>query len=251
MALQEELKEQGNLLFKYRSSLPLILLLAGVLVKISPEYLDRETIKISLAEIMESAAIFVGLLGLFIRVLTVGCTPKNTSGRNTTRGQIADTLNTTGIYSLTRNPLYLGNYLMWLSIAMLTGNSWFVLLFSALFWIYYERIVYAEEAFLRNKFGDLYLNWAAKTPVFIPTHFKYIKSRLSFCWKKALKKEKNGLFALFLVFLLFESIGEFVTNGTFLTQKTWIIVGTIATGIIYCILKYLKKYTNILNEEGR
>jgi len=69
---------------------------------------------------------------------------------------------------------------MWLAIAMLTGNFWFVLVFSLVFWMYYERIIYAEEAFLRNNYGDVYLNWASKTPIFIPTHFKYIKSGLSF-----------------------------------------------------------------------
>ena len=251
MALQEELKRQGDVLFKYRSYFPLLLLLFGVCMKIYQVRYIGEAGENSVANIMESAAIYIGLLGLFIRAFTVGYTPVNTSGRNTGDGQIADTLNTTNIYSLIRNPLYLGNYLMWLAIAMLTGNIWFVLLFTLIFWIYYERIIYAEESFLRESFGDVYLNWASKTPVFIPRHFKYTTSDLSFSWKKVLKKEKNGLFALFLLFLLFEVIGEYVLKGTYLTEMTFYTVATIATGILYVILKFLKKFTNVLNEVGR
>jgi len=248
MALQEELKRQGNYLFKYRSYLPLGLLVVGICVKIYQEYYIRELI---IAEFLESTAIFFGLFGLIIRVFTVGYTPKNTSGRNTNEGQLADVLNTTGIYSLVRNPLYLGNYLMWLAIAMLTSNIWFVLMFSLGFWIYYERIVYAEEHYLRNKFGAIYLDWAEKTPIFLPSHIRYIKPSLPFSWKKVLKKEKNGLFALFLLFFIFKSVGKFIREQTFLIEENWIIVGTILTGIFYLILKYLKKYTTILNEDGR
>jgi len=251
MALKEELKTQGDFLFKYRSYIPLGLLVVGILIKIYQAYSVRESGETVIGELMEDSSIFFGLLGLCIRVFTVGYTPKNTSGRNTNEGQVADSLNTTGIYSLVRNPLYLGNYLMWLAIAMLTGNIWFVLTFSMAFWIYYERIVYAEEDYLSNKFGTTYLAWTEKTPPFLPSHLKYVPPNLPFSWKKVLKKEKNGLFALFLLFFVFQSVGTYVKKQTFWIEETWIVVGCIGSGILYLILKFLKKYTNILNEEGR
>jgi len=83
-------------------------------------------------------------LGLFIRAYAVGHTPANTSGRNT-KEQLADELNTTGIYSMVRHPLYLGNFFMWLGAAVLTKNGWFIVAFILLYWIYYERIMFAEE----------------------------------------------------------------------------------------------------------
>lgn len=86
---------------------------------------------------LEHPAIFVSLLGLGIRIHAVGYSGKHTSGRNTGKGQIADILNTKGLYSITRNPLYVGNYLMWLGFAMLTCNLWFIGVFSLIFWIYY------------------------------------------------------------------------------------------------------------------
>lgn len=122
---------------------------------------------------MEDPAIFVSLLGLLIRIHAVGFSGKHTSGRNTAQGQVAEMLNTRGLYSVVRNPLYVGNYLMCLGIVMLTCNLWFVGVFTLIFWIYYERIVFAEEEFLRKKFGEPYLEWAAETPIFIPRKLRW------------------------------------------------------------------------------
>lgn len=251
MPLQEELQKQGDYLFKFRSYLPIILLITGIWVKVYQEAFSGGANESLVAEILEELGIVAGILGLMVRILTIGYTPKNTSGRNTKEGQIADTLNTTGLYSLVRNPLYLGNYLMWVSLAMITGNLWFVLLFTLGFWIYYERIIYAEEAFLRKKFGQTYVEWASQTPSFIPKHFNYVKPSIEFSWKKVAKKEKNGLFALFLLFCLFGLIGDIAEGQFSLAEERLSIFGAIATGIIYIIFKYLKKYTSVLNEIGR
>ncbi len=53
----------------------------------------------------------ISFFGLALRVIVVGHAPYGTSGRNT-REQVADTLNTTGMYSIVRHPLYLANYLI-------------------------------------------------------------------------------------------------------------------------------------------
>lgn len=250
MALQEELKKQGDFLFKYRSYLPLVLLVGGVGIKVYQDYYMGNVDPGMLHKVLVYSSVGVGVLGLLIRIFTVGYTPINTSGRNTTEGQVADELNTTGIYSLIRNPLYLGNYLMWVAIAMLTGNIWFVLLFSFGFWIYYERIVYAEEQFLRNKFGKTYLDWTEKTGIFLPRHFNYKKPSIHFSWRKVAKKEKNGLFALFLLFWVFEAIGQYVKTGVIELEGSWTFIAAIASGFIYLVLKILKR-AKLLDGDGR
>lgn len=158
MALQEEMEKQGVWLFKYRSFLPLIILLIGTVLFIRTEmYPETFILKNTAYEIyFEMFCLFISLIGLAIRIDIVGYTPKNTSGRNTSE-QIADTLNTTGMYSIVRHPLYIGNFLMWLGVSMLAGNFWFIIAFCLLYWVYYERIMFAEEQFLRKKFGQQYL----------------------------------------------------------------------------------------------
>jgi protein-S-isoprenylcysteine O-methyltransferase Ste14 len=198
----------------------------------------------------EICCLAVSLLGLVVRIYTVGYTPANTSGRNTKAGQVADELNTTGIYSIVRNPLYLGNFLMWLGIAMLTANIWFIVSFCFLYWIYYERIIFAEEQFLRKKFSDVYVDWTKVTPIFIPKFSRYKKPSYSFSWKKVLKKEKNGLAALFIVFAIFH-ITEQLINNEPIQPNHYIIIGCIVTCVLYLILKIFKKYTRVLDSEGR
>jgi protein-S-isoprenylcysteine O-methyltransferase Ste14 len=251
MAMHEEFERQGNWLFKYRSFIPILILLIGAVLYIETELNpDFHILKSTPYEIyLEIIALLVGLTGFFIRVYTVGHTPQNTSGRNTKVGQVADTLNISGMYAVVRHPLYLGNFLMWFGPAMLTGNMWFLLSLGLFFWIYYERIMYAEEQFLRKKFGTTYLNWAKNVPPFIPKLRNFKKPDLPFSWKKVLKKEKNGLFALFLIFCLFDVAGELIKNQT--DFNYFFISMSILTGIGYLILKFLKNKTQVLNEVNR
>lgn len=250
MALQEEFEKQGAWLFRYRGELPIIILLIGYVLYLRTE-LYSDTFFLREAPFEKYYEIFClsfSLIGLGIRVYTVGHTPTNTSGRNT-KEQLADTLNTTGIYSIVRHPLYLGNFFMWLGPAMLTANLWFIVTFCFFYWIYYERIMFAEEQFLRRKFGNTYTEWAKVVPAFVPKLNNFIPSKLPFSIKKVLKKEKNGLVATFLIFCAFDLSGELITNET--NYNYFLMASCILTILIYGVLKILKKKTAILDEAGR
>jgi isoprenylcysteine carboxyl methyltransferase (ICMT) family protein YpbQ len=192
----------------------------------------------------------VSALGLIVRIITVGYTPANTSGRNTAN-QVADTVNQLGIYSTVRHPLYVGNFLMYLGLAMLTHNIWFVIIYILVFYLYYERIMFAEEQFLRKKFGTQYTEWASKTPAFWPRFSQFKKADLYFSWRKILKKEKNGLAAMFALFYIFFLLRNYIINGKIDFNLSFWMVSTILSLVLYLILKYLKYNSNILNEEGR
>ena len=112
MALREELKIHGDFLFRYRSYFPLLLLVFGLGMFVLGRLTGDQDSSIAYQLWLEDPAIFVSLLGLVIRIHAVGFSGKNTSGRNTDQGQIADELNTKGLYSIVRNPLYVGNYFM-------------------------------------------------------------------------------------------------------------------------------------------
>ncbi|WP_282043303.1 methyltransferase family protein [Winogradskyella flava] len=241
MALHTEMQTQGNFLFRNRSYLPIIFLTIGLGVYLFGEYNEVETSENFISQYFEYICLSICLLGLLIRIKTVGHTPPKTSGRNTKVGQVADELNTSGLYSLVRHPLYVGNFFMWLGVAMLTENLWFTIAFILLYTIYYERIMYAEEQFLIAKFGDRYTDWSKTTPAFIP-HFKnYRKPKYPFNNKKVIKKEKNGLVAIFVLFWLFEWASDVLEHGiTHFDFNGW-FYSAIATSVLYLILKIMKK----------
>ena len=102
MALQEQLQRQGDYLFKYRGYLPIIFLVFALAVR--GHYMhygsNNSAVISSISAFMQSIAFYVGLFGIIVRLYTVGFTPKNTSGRNTKEGQIANVLNTTEGFTL-------------------------------------------------------------------------------------------------------------------------------------------------------
>ena len=129
MALIEELEKSGNWLFRWRSFLPLILFAAAFPVVLLGWHTDP-----AFAELRWwLPCLLVSLLGQTIRAITIGYTPRGTSGRNTSEGQVAESLNTRGIYGTVRHPLYVGNFFMWMGIVLFTGSWWFSLAVVLLF----------------------------------------------------------------------------------------------------------------------
>lgn len=250
MALQEDFELQGRWLFRNRGWLPVLLLAAGLAVFTVEDFVSGTCFSVmpSLWHWYEWLCLAVSMAGLAARAYIVGHTPAGTSGRNTKR-QVADSLNTTGAYSVVRHPLYFANFLIYLGIAMLTGSYAFVLVFVLAFWLYYERIMYAEECFLRQKFGAAYTDWAAATPAFIPCLSGFRRCALGFSWKKVVKKEKNGLFAIMLVFSVFDYVNA--TFGRGQTVNAPLLSLAAVSGFAYIILKVIKRHTSWLDEAGR
>lgn len=250
MALIEEFDKSGNWLFRWRSYLPLALYLLATLVIVFEWDDHMETYDF----VWAVSCLAVALVGQIIRAITIGFTPKGTSGRNTKEGQVAESLNTKGIYSTVRHPLYLGNYFMWLGIIIYVGNWWFTIVCSLLFWVYYERIMFAEEFFLRNKFGKSYLDWAAKTPAFWPSFSNYQSAGWNFSMKNVLKREYNGFFAIFLSFALVDAMKNYIhfgfTNWQDLIAPFW-LYGLAFGFVTFILLRTLKKKTKVLDVAGR
>ena len=96
----------------------------------------------------------ISVFGLLIRCITIGYIYDNTSGRNTAEGQVADSLNIFGMYSIVRNPLYLGNFFMSIGVFISLGVSFITLALSIIIFLYYKRVIYAEEIYLKDKFGN-------------------------------------------------------------------------------------------------
>jgi len=246
MALRDEFKRSGEWLFRWRSYLPLLLIALFLLALAGFRHPHGSRPPGGLWEVF---CLGVSFAGLGVRFFTGGYVPAGTSGRNT-KGQVADVLNNTGVYSLVRHPLYLGNSLMWLGISLFWGLWWFTLIIILILWLYYERIMFAEEEFLREKFGEVFVLWAEKTPAFIPKFGHWVKPNLPFSWKTAIRKEYSGFFAMMAVFTLLKIAGEFFGRGRLGLDWRWAVMFSVSL-IIYLGVRYLKKHTGWLQVAGR
>ncbi len=244
MALINELEKQGNFLFKYRGQFPVVLFILAI-----PFIYVTEDVNPLLAESYTFLAIGLSLLGFVIRAYTIGTTPRGTSGRNT-KEQVAVQLNSTGIYSMLRHPLYLGNYFMWIGIVYFTYNWCFVVIVSLLYWVYYERIMFAEERFLEQKFGQNYLDWAKTLPAFIPKFSSLNKSDIPFSLVSVLRREYSGVLATVIGFVFVDFFRNYFAGDDVLISNLSINI-LIVSVFLSLILRTLKRHTKLLNEEGR
>jgi protein-S-isoprenylcysteine O-methyltransferase Ste14 len=246
MALSDELQRQGIWLFRWRSYLPLAFI---ALIAVAFINFDWPFQSYLFHEYWEFVSLGVSLLGLTVRVLTVGHTPKGTSGRNARR-QIAEQLNTTGMYSLLRHPLYLGNYLIGLGISLVLFVWWLPLLFSLMFWLYYERIMFAEEAFLDQKFGEIFQNWAASTPAFVPRVRNWRRAPMPFSLLNVLRREYTAVMVVILGHAGIELVEHLIMDHRVVWEPFWVslIMGGV---VLYFALRMLKRQTEWLDVPGR
>jgi protein-S-isoprenylcysteine O-methyltransferase Ste14 len=246
MALVNELEKQGNFLFRYRGQIPIVLFVLAIPFIY---FTDLNVYSDSQLNTITIFAMAISFLGFLVRAYTIATTPGGTSGRNT-KEQIADFLNSTGIYSLLRHPLYLGNYLMWIGIVLFTFSIYFVVIVSLMYWLYYERIMFAEERFLEKKFGQAYLDWSSTKSAFLPRFSSYVKSSVSFSFKSILRREYSGVLATVIGFVFVEIFRNlFFKQCLCISDNYWIALTTAL--ILSLVLRTIKKQTNLLDEKGR
>lgn len=249
MLLKDRMQKSGNLLFRYRSYIPLAIIPLMILSVVSfGQNLYKDGVY---NQFLVWCALCIGCLGQCVRILVAGYVPKNTSGRNT-HAQIAQSLNTTGMYSVCRNPLYLGNFLMMIAPLILVGNWLLLLLFCSLFYLYYERIMYAEERFLEEKFGEAYLKWAQNVPTFLPSFKNYVPSVLGFSAKTTIKREYHSFFGLTSSLFVANYLIVFFHNFDFVFPLSEVLVYVfLGSAVFYLMIRIFVKKTRFFEVEGR
>lgn len=209
MRLFRQMETAGASLFRWRSYLLLAFVPFLFLAMLNGEVIEHQ-IGEFWGDLYEIAAICVVIAGQGLRIFTVAFVPRGTSGRNT-HNQVAEVLNTTGLYSLVRNPLYLANCLMYLGVVLFTQNLVIALIMVLVLLPYYERIIAAEERFLSEKFGDVYDKWAEQTPAFLPRLHGWVPPSMAFSWKSVIRREQTSILAavtaLYLIEFCFHTFG--------------------------------------------
>lgn len=247
MLARDQFAKTGDWLFRWRSYLPLVFIVFVIL----PAFQDFSYLQNSYGYHLawELFCLGISLFGFMIRCYTIGHIPEDTSGRNS-KCQLAGTLNTTGIYSIIRNPLYLGNFFMILGVTMYLHQFWVCTTYMLAFWLYYERIILAEEKFLQNRFGEEYENYAANTPVFIPNFRLWRAPDLGFSLRIVLKREYSGFLAVIAIYTLLEFASSYVLYGEITFDPLWACLFCFAL-MVFIVLRTLKKKTRLLLVDGR
>lgn len=193
---QRVLERAGKFLFRWRSFTPIPLLVAAV------PLLWRSRGGGSVG--WTAAGIALCASGQALRAWVLGQVPDGTSGQN--ERLIATELNTSGPYARTRNPLYLGNFLITLGLCFAAHDVALLILVAVLFAVQYRAIIAAEEGFLRDLFGARFEEYRRAVPRFWPrlTAADRSVARPAWSWRRALRKEHNpfAAWAMLIVALL-------------------------------------------------
>jgi protein-S-isoprenylcysteine O-methyltransferase Ste14 len=130
----------------------------------------------------------LALVGAFVRVWAAGHIEK---GKAVAQG---------GPYALTRNPLYLGSLLMATGVVLAGQGYWLLAPFAAFYLALYFPVMRAEEKEMLERYGDVYRDYAARVPLFVPRFRSTSRSSGSFIWSRVIKNgEHRTLSGLLLV----------------------------------------------------
>lgn len=179
-------------------------------------------------------------VGQVLRILTIGLAYIVRGGRN--RRIYAENLVTDGIFAHCRNPLYVGNVLIVIGFMFISGNTTGIIVGSLGFMAIYRLIVFSEERFLTEKFGQAYLDFCADVPRWLP-RLKGLRETISnydFDWPAVAVKEYGTLFTSLMISLGLIS-WKLKLADSLDQNKIPVIAATILIVAVYAIVRFLKK----------
>jgi protein-S-isoprenylcysteine O-methyltransferase Ste14 len=139
----------------------------------------------------------LSLLGLWIRAWAAGTILKK------------EELATTGPYAYTRNPLYLGSFLIGLGVSIATAQPIFVALTVLFFGVLYVRTAREEERVLEGMFGEEYREYRRAVPAFLPTLTPYRRGEAGFQFRRYLYNKEYQA-ALGVAVMMAALLGDYV-----------------------------------------
>jgi protein-S-isoprenylcysteine O-methyltransferase Ste14 len=114
--------------------------------------------------VVTGLAILFGFLGAWLRVWGTAYLSASIVHSSAMHG---DQVMAAGPYRYVRNPLYLGSWILSVSIAILMPPSGAVV-FLVLLAVFYLRLILGEEAFLAGTLGGAYLEYKKQVPRLVP-----------------------------------------------------------------------------------
>jgi protein-S-isoprenylcysteine O-methyltransferase Ste14 len=100
-------------------------------------------------------------------------------------------LTRTGPYAFSRNPLYLGSFFMALGIIIGGQGYWLLVLFALFYLVLYIPVMRAEELELLNGYGDAFIEYSKKVPLFFPRFRRAAYPVSGFFWSRAARNREH------------------------------------------------------------
>lgn len=187
----ETLRRLGGWLFRYRTSIPIPIALALLLIPAGGRSSFLSTSLLPIGVLVVAAGEAVRLWA----VHHIGAISRTRSDR---LGPLIDT----GPFGLVRNPLYLGNILLWLGFALGARLLWLAPIIVILLAFEYHAIVRWEEGLLAMRLGDPYRRYLTRVPRWIPklaadSAVREAKATTPvFAWRDTVYSERGTLIAI-------------------------------------------------------
>jgi protein-S-isoprenylcysteine O-methyltransferase Ste14 len=126
------------------------------------------------------------------------------------RSRNVQNLVTHGAFAWSRNPLYNGNFLIWMGVVVISGVLWLLPIAMLLFAAEYSLIVRYEEGVLESTFGRKYLEYRQATPRWVPSRpHEHPPGELN--WSEAWRSEIST-FLQYLVLIVAFVVKERLTD---------------------------------------
>ena len=154
------------------------------------------------------------------------------------------------MFTLSRNPLYVGNLLIYAGVFLLHGALPMIVLGMGFYVFVYYCIVFAEEAYLREKFGEQYEAYCKETPRWLPEISRFAKATegMEFNLRRVILKDYPTIASTVVMLALTEMydamlMNDFSHHGTVLAMEM-----LIAVSIVFAVLVRTLKKRKIVTE---
>ena len=186
----------GGWLFRHRTSIPLPAAIAILTLRVG---------EAPPSPFLVGVGVGVTVVGELIRLWGV----YHIGAISRTRSERLGPLIATGPFALLRNPLYVGNIVLWVGFALIARLIWLAPVILVLLALEYHAIVRWEETLLESRLGQTYRDYAARVPRWLPTFSGsdrgergLRRQREGFSWRATLFSERGTFVAMALGYLL-------------------------------------------------
>jgi protein-S-isoprenylcysteine O-methyltransferase Ste14 len=228
----------GNFFFRYRDAISPAVFLA-LLVATRPRLLGGS---LDTDRWLDIAGLLASLTGQALRIAVIGYAYIVRGGKG--RKVYAEDLVTGGFFSACRNPLYVGNLLIYFGLIIVWNSPWMYAIAVPFYLFLYSSIVAAEEEFLHGKFGAAYDAYCHDVPRWVPD-LRRLGAGLegmAFNWRRVVLREYGTIVALTLTASIL-LIGETLYFTSKWAWRSRIIPIAIVMGIVillWAITRWLK-----------